>query len=126
MLDSPYIILAVSVLLGFLSGIGVGGGSLLVLWLTLVLGYQHSDARVINLLFFLPCACISTFWRWKQGSVSFKKVLPAILIGCIVAGVCSFFSKLLDTQILKKLFGGLLFITGIRELFYKNVKKEHQ
>ena len=125
MLDSPYIIFAVSVLLAFLSGLGVGGGSLLVLWLTLVLGYQHTDARVINLLFFLPCACISTFWRWKQGLLDFKTVLPAILIGCLAAGLGTFFSNFLDTGLLKKLFGGLLILTGIRELRCRRSKKEH-
>ena len=117
--------LAVSTVLGFLAGIGVGGGSLLILWLTLVLGMAHPEARVLNLLFFLPSAVVASIFRWKQGKLDFKKVLPAILAGCGAAAVCSLLSFRLDMDVLKKLFGGLLLITGIRELMYKGKKKEH-
>lgn len=124
MLDSLTVVLTVSTALGFLAGIGVGGGSLLILWLTLVLGMEHPQARLINLLFFLPSALIASFFRWKQGKLDIKKVLPAIIAGCAAAGVCSFFSTRLDMAVLKKLFGGLLLITGVRELLYKPKKKE--
>lgn len=119
MLESIPVVLAVSTVLGFLAGIGVGGGSLLILWLTLVLGMAHPEARILNLLFFLPSAVVASIFRWKQGKLDFKKVLPAILTGCITAVACSLLSTRLDMEILKKLFGGLLIITGIRELLYK-------
>ena len=119
MLESLPVVLIVGTALGFLAGIGVGGGSLLILWLTLVLGMAHPQARLINLLFFLPSAVIASLFRWKQGKLEIKKVLPAIIAGCIAAGICSFFSTRLDMEVLKKLFGGLLLITGVRELMYK-------
>ena len=119
MLESLPVVLAVSTVLGFLAGIGVGGGSLLILWLTLVLGMAHPEARVLNLLFFLPSAVVASIFRWKQGKLDFKKVLPAIITGCAAAAVCSILSRRLDMDILKKLFGGLLILTGIRELLYK-------
>lgn len=119
MLESLPVVLAVGTVLGFLAGIGVGGGSLLILWLTLVLGMDHPQARIINLLFFLPSAIVASIFRWKQGKLEIKKVLPAIIAGCIAAGVCSFLSSSMDIALLKKLFGGLLIITGIRELMYK-------
>lgn len=119
MLDSIPVTIIIGVILGFLSGIGVGGGSLLVLWLTLVLGMEHSDARIINLLFFIPSALVASFFRWKQGNLDFKKILPAIITGCIAAGLFSVLSKQMDIALLKKLFGVLLLITGIRELLYK-------
>ena len=46
----------ISTLLGFLTGLGIGGGSLLILWLTQVQGIDQSTARLINLIFFLPGA----------------------------------------------------------------------
>ena len=52
--------------LGFLSGLGVGGGSLLLLWLTVVMDRSQDMARAMNLLFFLPCAFVATAFRWKQ------------------------------------------------------------
>lgn len=52
MLESFPVALLVSTLLGCLSGLGIGGGSLLILWLTLVLKVDPIVARQINLLFF--------------------------------------------------------------------------
>ena len=119
MLDSFPISLIVGALLGFLSGLGVGGGSLLVLWLTLVLGMDYTAARTINLLFFIPTALIATVFRWRQGTLSPTKILPAVLAGCICAAVFSVLGRNWDADILKKLFGILLLVTGLRELLYK-------
>lgn len=124
MLDSFPVILAVGAVLGFLAGIGVGGGSLLILWLTLVLNVSPAAARSINLLFFIPSALIACFFRWKQGVLKWKTLLPAILAGCISAGVLSWVSCILDTRLLKKAFGVLLLLTGIRELLYKPKKMQ--
>lgn len=110
---------AVGTVLGFLSGLGIGGGSLLILWLTLVLDMEPSIARGINLLFFLPAAAVACFFRWKQGCIQWKLLLPAMVGGCISAALCSMLSMGMDMELLKKLFGGLLIITGLRELLYK-------
>lgn len=114
-----YFTLPVAVVLGFLAGLGVGGGSLLMLWLTIVMGMEYSTARIINLLFFLPSALVATLFHRKQGTVSLKKILPAIIVGCVLAAISSFVGKKIDTSLLRKLFGGLLLITGLRELFYR-------
>ncbi len=120
MLESLPVMLIVGTALGFLAGLGIGGGSLLILWLTMVLGMDPSMARSINLLFFLPSAAIACFFRWKQGCIPWKQIWPAILCGCAAAGVCSWFGIMLDMELLKKLFGGLLILTGLRELFYRS------
>ena len=109
----------VGAVLGFLSGIGVGGGSLLILWLTLVMGMEPAAARVINLLFFLPSAVITICFRRKQGFLPWKKILPAILAGCIAALGFSWLGGYFDVTILKKLFGIILIGTGLRELLYR-------
>ena len=119
MLNTLPVMLAIGALLGFLSGLGVGGGSLLMLWLTLILGLEHGIARNINLLFFLPAAVIASLFRWKQGALQIKKVLPAIIAGCISAALFAWLSRHLDLTLIKKLFGGLLLLTGFRELFYR-------
>lgn len=119
MLESFPVALGISVLLGFLAGLGVGGGSLLVLWLTLAVGMEHSQARIINLCFFIPAALISCLFRWKQGSLDYKKVLPAVIAGCAAAGIFSWLSRYLPLEAIQRLFGFLLLITGIRELLYQ-------
>jgi len=118
-LESLPVILIIGTLLGFLSGLGIGGGSLLILWLTIGLQMDPQAARGINLLFFLPSALIACVLRIRQGNLKVKPLLPAILAGCISAAVFSVVSTMLDVQILKKLFGAVLLITGLRELFYR-------
>ncbi len=124
MLDNWIFIVGFGCLLGFLSGLGVGGGSLLILWLTLVVNMEHSLARSINLLFFIPCAIITSLFRWKQGNLDIIKVIPAIIGGCISAAFFSIISRKIDIEMLRNLFGILLLCTGVRELFYKAKKTE--
>ncbi len=123
MLSSWPIALCVGSILGFLSGLGVGGGSLLILWLTLVLGMDQPSARGLNLLFFLPAALVAITFRWKQGCIKIRAILPAVIGGCVCAALFSRIGQGLDLEILKKLFGGLLLITGLRELCWKPKKK---
>lgn len=116
MLESLPVAISVAAILGFLTGLGVGGGSLLILWLTAVLNWQPEAARGMNLLFFLPSAVISCLFRKKQGDIPVKKLLPSILSGCAAAAITSYLGQMLDTGLLKKIFGALLLITGAREL----------
>lgn len=122
MLNSFPVAIGAGILFGFLSGLGIGGGSLLVMWLTLILGVNAYDARCINLLFFIPCALCASIFRWKQGALPVKKILMPILLGCILAGIFSVLSKELNTALLKKIFGILLIGAGLRELFYRQRK----
>lgn len=119
MLSSHIMSILIGAVLGTLAGLGVGGGSLLMLWLTAVLNMEHPQARTINLLFFLPCALIATLFRWCQGAVNIKAVIPAILAGCVCAVLGTWLSGHIHLELLKKLFGCLLVITGIRELLYR-------
>ena len=117
--ESIILSLTVGTVLGVLTGLGVGGGSLLVLWLTLVLNYPQSTAIGVNLLFFLPSAVISCLLRWKQGTLDIKACLPGMLAGCAAAALGSWISAGVDTAVLRKPFGILLLITGLRELTYR-------
>ena len=113
--------LGVASVLGFLSGLGTGGGSLLILWLTLVRGMEPRLARSVNLLFFLPGAILATFLRRRDG-VPFRKILPAVCAGCLAAALTSLLR--VDTALLRKLFGALLLAAGARELLYRPRKKQ--
>lgn len=119
MLDSFLVSILVGTVLGFLTGLGTGGGSLLVLWLTLVLHMDPAQARTINLLFFLPSALIATVLNWRRGGVPFRKLALPVLSGCVFAAGFALFAKNIDTEPLQKLFGVLLIYVGIRELCYR-------
>lgn len=119
MLSMLPVTLMVSTILGFLSGLGIGGGSLLILWLTAVLAMDPAVARGINLLFFVPAALISCTLRIKRRTLSFRPLIPAIISGSIAASIFSWISTFLDTDVLKKAFGIMLLCAGLRELFYR-------
>lgn len=123
MASNPLIVTAVATALGFLSGLGIGGGSLLLLWLTLLVGTDIATARLINLLFFLPSSAVSCWFRWKQGTLHMKQILPAAVAGSFGAVAGSITAGVTRIDMLRKLFGLLLIITGIREILYKPKKQ---
>ena len=122
MLNSSVIAIFVGILLGYLAGLGIGGGSLLILYLTLVLKMDTPSARAINLMFFITAAGSVSLFRWKKGTLDIKTILPAVISGCLTAALFSFLSNVIDRMLAQKLFGGLLLITGLRELFYRPQK----
>lgn len=119
---TPLLTVFVGLVLGFLAGLGIGGGSLLILWLTLCVGTEPITARGINLMFFLTAAGSVSIFRLKNGNLQFKSILPAVVSGCIAAAIGSWFGTWIDQSVLKKIFGGLLLITGLREIFYRPQK----
>ena len=89
-------------------------------------GIGDVSASGNNLLFFIPAAVIASLFRWHSGNLNLKKILPGILAGCIGAAAGSLLGQTMDLSLLKKLFGILMLITGLRELFYKPKKAQKQ
>ena len=119
MVDSLSTSLIVGTVLGFLTGLGTGGGSLLVLWLTLAVGMDTGTARTVNLMFFLPAALIATLLRLRKGCIPWRKIILPIIAGSASAGLFALISSHLDMSVLEKPFGLLLIFMGLRELFYR-------
>ena len=119
MLESIPVAIAAGAVLGFLAGLGIGGGSLLILWLTLVLQMDPATAGTINLMFFIPSAVIACLFRFKQGKLDLKRIIPALFGGCAGAILFTLLRNGIDASVLRKPFGILLLLTGIRELFYR-------
>ena len=126
MLDSFPIRLAMGTLLGILTGLGIGGGSLLILWLTLALQLPQEVARGINLLFFLPGAAVASALRRKQGTVDIRRLLPAMIAGSLSAALFSWLCAGWSSLLLRKGFGVLLLITGWKEIVYKEKNTSSQ
>ena len=104
---------------GVLSGFGVGGGTLLLLYLTAFAGVEQHLAKGINLVYFLPAAAAALPSHIKNGYVDRSAALPAILPGLATAGLCAWAASGLDTGLLRRCFGGFLLVVGLRELFRK-------
>ena len=104
---------------GFLSGLGIGGGSLLMVWLTAVASMPQQTARAVNLLYFLPTAAVSVFFHSRNRCVDWHRSSWAILGGVITAVAGILLSQRISTDLLRKGFGVLLLFVGAIELFKK-------
>lgn len=109
---------------GVLSGFGVGGGSLLLIYITNFAGLEQNLAQGINLLYFLPTAAVALPTHFKNGYIDKKSVLPAILAGLAGTALASWIATSLETELLRKCFGVFLLYIGLRELFRKTPKEE--
>lgn len=101
---------------GILSGFGIGGGTLLLVYLTVFANMEQSQAQGINLLYFLPAALLSLPSHIKNGYIAKTVLLPAIFGGLVCAAVAAWIATGLDTALLRKLFGGFLIIIGLSQL----------
>ncbi|MBR3752273.1 MAG: sulfite exporter TauE/SafE family protein [Ruminiclostridium sp.] len=108
---------------GILSAFGIGGGSLLLIYLTAFDGMTQHQAQGINLLYFLPAAAAALPAHKKNGLLEKKVILPAILAGLATAGCTALLANRLDTDLLRKLFGVFLLYIGLRELFRRDKKQ---
>lgn len=105
---------------GILSAFGVGGGSLLLIYLTAFAGFSQQAAQGINLLYFLPAAAAALPAHRKNGLLDRKTILPAVLAGLFTAGGAAWLSNGLDTSVLRKFFGVFLLYIGITQLLAKD------
>ena len=110
-------------LTGILSSWGVGGGTLLLLCMTLFFGVEQRTAQAINLLYFLPTAAAALLLHAKNRMVEWKAVLPAAAAGCATAALAAWLAAGLETELLRRLFGGFLILVGLSEIFLKTKQK---
>ena len=104
---------------GILSGFGIGGGTLLLIWLTAFAGVPQNLAQGVNLLYFLPAAATALPAHIKNGYIDGKTVWPAALAGLAGTALAAWLSTGLDVELLRRCFGGFLLVVGLRELFAK-------
>lgn len=112
-----FIPLLIGALTGILSGFGIGGGTLLVLWLTLVEGLDQLRAGGINLLYFVCCALPALVGHAKNRLIETKAALFCALPGVLACMGAAFLAAGMEVSLLRRCFGVLLLFTGWRELF---------
>lgn len=109
--------LAVGAATGVLSGFGVGGGTLLLVYMTAFAGVDQHLAQGINLLYFLPAGLLALPAHLKNGYIEKPALLPAIGAGLACAGLAAWAATALEVALLRKLFGAFLVVIGVMELF---------
>ncbi len=120
--------IVIASVVGFLSGLtasmGLGGGMVLLVYLTGILSLSQLEAQGINLVFFLPIALISLIIHSKSHLIDWRVISPALISGAVSAASVSFLVRFIGTDILQKCFAVLIIIVGIKELSYKQKRPE--
>lgn len=104
---------------GIISGMGIGGGTILIPALVLFLNPEQHIAQSVNLLFFIPTAVVALFIHIKNKRIDFKMAIPIIIFGFIGAYAGSRLAVSLPGNNLKKWFGIFLLAMGTYEIIRK-------
>lgn len=110
------------IIAGSVSGLGMGGGTILILILSNFLGLEQHIAQASNLIFFIPTAITATIINLKQKLINLKFAIFIILGGLLGAIVGSEIAVKLNATSLKKYFGMFLLFISICEI-YRMIKK---
>lgn len=117
----------ISFLVSFASAViasmGIGGGAVLLLFLTVFSDTPLTTAQGINLLFFLPVGAAALLFHKKSGLLQVKKGMSCGLWGLPGVFLGVWISSRLESSFLSKLFAGFLFYLGLKTLFSKNEEK---
>ena len=104
---------------GVLTGAGIGGGTLLLVYLTNFGGMEQRQAQGINLLYFLLTAPPALYGHLQNGLVDKKLALRAGIAGVAAAALTAWLTAGLDTGLLRRAFGVFTVLVGLREVFCK-------
>ena len=116
--------IAAGIIFGALAGMGIGGGGLIVIYLTLFRDYSQTDAQAANLIFFIVAAAASLLIHFKRRKIKFFPVIFLTLGGIFGSFAGSLVMSLIPREITRKLFGIMLVSTGIITLSKTKRKRE--
>ena len=113
-----------ALLAGLLSGIigamGLGGGAVLIIYLSVFTGTEQLASQGINLMFFIPIGLLAVVIYAFKKQIKWKTTLLLAAWGLLGAVIGLMLTDLLGGELTAKLFGGLLILIGIKEIFCKN------
>ena len=109
---------------GIVTGLGMGGGTILILLLSLFMNMEQHIAQATNLIFFIPTSLSAILINLKQKNVDKKLAITISFYGIIGAVVGAKISENISSQKLRKYFAIFILIIAIHEVykFYKEYK----
>lgn len=107
-----------------ISAWGVGGGTLLLLVMTLFLGVDQRTAQGVNLLFFLPTAASALVCHARSGYLDEPTLKAAIPVAVAAALIGAWVSNAVDVEVLRKPFGIYLLLSGASLVWPQKKKPE--
>ncbi len=125
MWNTPYVTVLACLVCAVLSGLGVGSAGIFTLYLTLLAGYPQTEAQAFNLIFFLLSAGASLLLHVKERVIPYR--LTLVLILCAIPGTFlgSYLARTLNPMLIRKLFGGMLVVTGVPVLLRRGKGKKN-
>lgn len=105
---------------GVITGFGIGGGTLLILYLTMFRDTSQLAAQGINLLYFIPTAGCALVSHIKNKRIVWRAVIFAAGAGVVTTILAALVAARIDMTLLRRIFGGFLIIVGLSELLNKN------
>ena len=115
-----------TLLVATLSGMGLGSGGLMVIYLTLIRHVSQLPAQGFNLLFFLFASASSMIVHLLKRRIFWPAVLLLILSGIPAAYLGTRVAIVLPEGLVAKLFGLFLVSVGLSSLFGRNRAKNQQ
>jgi len=117
------ILFLIGLISGIISGMGIGGGSILIPALVIFVNPDQHIAQSVNLIFFIPTAVVALIIHIKNKRIDFSVAIPIVIFGLLGAYIGSRLAIRLPGSILKKYFGVFLLILGIYEMLRKDKKR---
>lgn len=109
-------------LVAVLSGMGVGGGGLLVIYLTSFRNIPQITAQGINLFFFLFASASALFLHFSRRKINFSAIVLTSVTGVFGSLFGSALSSALDPSVVRRIFAYMLIFSGALALA-KSIKK---
>ncbi|MCE5236772.1 MAG: TSUP family transporter [Eubacteriales bacterium] len=118
----------VFILAGFLSGVaagmGMGGGTILIPALTLIVSLDQHAAQGVNMLAFLPAAAAALFIHKKEGRLEGRERAPLIVAGLAGALIGALAAGYISSPWLRRMFGVFLLALSVIQFMQGEKKKE--
>lgn len=122
-----FLMILVGALGGIIGGMGMGGGTLTIPLLTLLLHFEQLQAQGINLIAFIPMAIIALIIHAKNHLVEFKSTWLLAGVGCLFSLGGALLAHAISVVVLKKLFALFLIGIGIWQFFeLRNEIQKHK
>lgn len=118
--------LLAGLLSGIIGGMGLGGGAVLLIYLTVFAEVPQLTAQGINLIFFIPIGLLAVIVYSFKKQIKWKKALLIALGGIIGAFIGISAVKLIGSDITGKIFAFLLIFLGLKEVFSKSPLKKNK
>ena len=114
--------LLISIVSGVLAGMGMGGGTLLIPALTLIMDVDQQLAQATNLLVFVPCAIICCIIYFKSKLIDFRNSWLIVLSASAISIVAVLVAVKLKSKTLSIIFGTFLIVLGVVQFVLTIVK----